>query len=156
MNAFWNAASWSGSSCWTNLSAIPICFSQASVISAVTISPQSPYSVIVSSAATATRCTSPRTPIPAWKSELMIAPRAVCSRRLRPSSAIRSASGSTAVSTASSSTMLAGVAGWLGHPRQMIAPNRAATARQRAAGAARRRSPAARAGGRAPPPAPGS
>ena len=41
----------------------------------------------------------------------MIAPRAVCSRRLRPSSANRSVNGSTAVSTASSSTMPAGVTG---------------------------------------------
>ena len=111
MNAFWNAASWSASSCWTNLSAIPICFSQASVIRAVTISPQRPNSVIVSSAATATRCTSPSTPTPAWKRVLMIAPRAVCSRRLRPCSAMRSVSGSTAVSTASSSTIPAGVRG---------------------------------------------
>ena len=77
----------------------------------------------------------------------MIAPRAVCSRRPRPSSAIRSASGSTAVSTASSSTMLAGAAGCSGHALD-DRPNRAPRAPS-ARGRGRRGSPAARAGARA-------
>src|SRR3982751_2472781 len=42
VNAFWKAASWSSSFCWTYLSATPICLSQLSVRTVVITIPQTP------------------------------------------------------------------------------------------------------------------
>ena len=42
VKAFWNASSWSGSSCWMNLSPTPTCLSHTSVAKATAVSPQMP------------------------------------------------------------------------------------------------------------------
>src|SRR4051794_4886312 len=74
------------------LSATPISFSHASVISVVTRIPQMPNSSRVRNAAMITRRRKPSAARPTWKPELMIVPRAACWRRLRPWRSMRPSS----------------------------------------------------------------
>ena len=82
VNAFWNSASWSGSDCWMNLSAIPKSFNQLRLMTTDATTPQRPNSARVRKAATTTRWTTLRALSPIWKPELMSVPRAAVRRRL--------------------------------------------------------------------------
>ena len=42
VNAFWNASSWSGSSCWMYLSPIPTCLKNSSTMIVTNTMPNSP------------------------------------------------------------------------------------------------------------------
>src|SRR3954447_18839214 len=82
VNATWKAASWSGWSCWTYLSSIPIWASQSSVPRLMTSRPQTPYSLVVRYAATMKPLKNP-SPLSAMRNAaLMTVPRAA--RRRRP------------------------------------------------------------------------